>query len=217
MMPIIPWQNVISKFVILIFTLGISHPAFAHHPMGGEVMTTFGQGVLSGLAHPVIEFDHLGFLIALGLLLVGQSRVVIHATIFTVWSMIGVAGRYSIGAPLGLEVIVAGSIIAAGLLLLFDTDWRGRGLRGGLIGGLAFAGLAHGLAFGESVIGTETSVVGGYLVGLAIIQILLVIAVSRLGRALVRSRSSAAFGLRAIGVLIAIFGVLQLSSLLTSA
>ena len=41
-------------------------PASAHHIMGGEMPSTFGQGLLSGLGHPVIGPDHLAFLIAVG-------------------------------------------------------------------------------------------------------------------------------------------------------
>ncbi len=38
---------------------GIS-PAFAHHPLGGEAPQTIANGLLSGVGHPIIGFDHLG-------------------------------------------------------------------------------------------------------------------------------------------------------------
>src|SRR5438552_688041 len=37
-------------------------PAFAHHVMGGRTPATFMEGLLSGLAHPLIGPDHLAFL-----------------------------------------------------------------------------------------------------------------------------------------------------------
>ena len=43
-----------------------SGPASAHHAMGGKTPTTFAEGMLSGLGHPVIGADHLAFLIAVG-------------------------------------------------------------------------------------------------------------------------------------------------------
>ena len=42
-------------------------PASAHHLMGGKTPTTFTDGILSGLGHPIIGVDHLAFLVAVGL------------------------------------------------------------------------------------------------------------------------------------------------------
>jgi urease accessory protein len=42
--------------------------AEAHHAMGGTTPQTLAQGLLSGLAHPVIGLDHLAFTLAAGLL-----------------------------------------------------------------------------------------------------------------------------------------------------
>ena len=39
--------------------------ASAHHVMGGKTPTTFVDGFLSGLGHPVIGPDHLAFLLAI--------------------------------------------------------------------------------------------------------------------------------------------------------
>src|SRR6516164_1437322 len=41
-------------------------PASAHHVMGGRTPSTFMEGLLSGLGHPVIGLDHLAFLVAIG-------------------------------------------------------------------------------------------------------------------------------------------------------
>jgi urease accessory protein len=42
-------------------------PVFAHHMMGGRTPATFMEGLLSGLAHPVIGLDHFAFLAAIGI------------------------------------------------------------------------------------------------------------------------------------------------------
>ena len=47
--------------------LMVATPALAHHPLGGLPMETFRHGVLSGLGHPVLGFDHLFFVLAAGL------------------------------------------------------------------------------------------------------------------------------------------------------
>lgn len=43
-------------------------PAAAHHPFGGEAPKTLFEGLISGIGHPVIGFDHLALVIAAGLL-----------------------------------------------------------------------------------------------------------------------------------------------------
>ena len=41
--------------------------ALAHHGIDGRTPTTFAEGLISGLAHPVLGLDHLVFLLAAGL------------------------------------------------------------------------------------------------------------------------------------------------------
>ncbi|MBK8082799.1 MAG: HupE/UreJ family protein [Devosia sp.] len=42
--------------------------ALAHHALGGLIPIGFGRGCCRGLAHPVIEVDHLAFVLAVGVL-----------------------------------------------------------------------------------------------------------------------------------------------------
>jgi len=44
----------------------IASPAMAHHPLNGMPMETFAHGLLSGVGHPLLGFDHLFFVIAMG-------------------------------------------------------------------------------------------------------------------------------------------------------
>src|SRR5690349_25071494 len=48
--------------------------ASAHHLMGGKTPSTFTDGILSGVGHPIIGPDHLAFLVALGIA-VGVGRL----------------------------------------------------------------------------------------------------------------------------------------------
>ena len=41
-------------------------PALAHHPLGGAPMTTLADGLLSGVGHPILGFDHLFFVALAG-------------------------------------------------------------------------------------------------------------------------------------------------------
>ena len=59
---------------IICFCLGLTGlisttvPAFAHHVMGGKTPSTFREGILSGLGHPVIGIDHFAAVVAVGCL-----------------------------------------------------------------------------------------------------------------------------------------------------
>ncbi|AWB35119.1 HupE/UreJ family protein [Orrella marina] len=145
----------------------VALPAWAHHPTGGETPASAMQGLLSGLGHPVIEFDHLAFLIALGLLtsLVDNGRLRLIVP-FVVFSLLGTYAHTQ-GVTLALPEMWIGLslIVVAGLLL--------RPLRVGTGVAVVFcvlAALVHGYAFGEAVVGARTSAIVSYLVGLGLIQ-----------------------------------------------
>lgn len=149
-------------------------PAFAHHAMDGQLPTTFSQGLLSGLGHPVIGADHLAFIIALGIAaaLVASRAALIGA--FLAASTAGVLVHLSsIDVP-GSEALVASSVIVAGALIALSRN-TGPALWIVLAG---LAGLFHGYAFGESIVGAERNVVGAYLIGIAIVSATIAAAVS---------------------------------------
>ena len=54
--------------------LATAGTASAHHLMGGKTPSTFADGILSGIGHPIIGPDHLAFLVALGIA-VGVGRL----------------------------------------------------------------------------------------------------------------------------------------------
>jgi len=140
--------------------------ASAHHVMGGKIPTTFAEGFLSGLGHPVIGPDHLAFLLAIGVAVgVGGLNLVLPL-LFVVASAIGVTLHVNgVNLP-GAEIVVAVSVVFAGFLIA-----RGRALPVSLWAILfAAAGLFHGYAFGESIFGAERSPLHAYLLGLIIVQ-----------------------------------------------
>jgi urease accessory protein len=80
--------------------------------------------------------------------------------------MAGVALHLA-GIGLGMtEALVAASVLMAGLALLMTR----RVSAGALLAGFALAGLFHGHAFAEAVIGAEATPILAYLAGLAVIQ-----------------------------------------------
>jgi urease accessory protein len=167
--------------LMLVAAAGV--PAEAHHVMGGRTPSSFMEGLLSGLAHPVIGLDHLAFIVAMGVAAgVARLNLAIPA-LFIVASAIGVALHVrGVTLPVAemlvaLSVVIAGAMIASGRALQ-ALSWAAL---------FVVAGFVHGYAFGESIYGAEASPLAAYLVGLVIVQ-----AAVATGVALLARRSAAA-------------------------
>ncbi len=164
----------------------LTTPALAHHVMEGKTPTTFAEGLLSGLGHPIIGLDHLAFLIAVGVA-VGAGRLNLALPVAFVAAMgLGVAARVSGIAVSGAEFVVGLSVLLTGFLIA-----RGRPLAA-VVWSLLFAiaGLFHGYAFGEAIIGSETAPLAAYLIGLAVIQTALTIGIALFARRLAAEASA---------------------------
>lgn len=145
-----------------------SGPALAHHPMGGALPLTLGQGLLSGLGHPVIGPDHLAAVLAAGLLAAAAGVTALLPLAFVLASLAGVGLHLAlVDLPLA-ETLVAVSVVAFGLALLAQRLPR----RWGVFLAAAFAavGVVHGYAYGESIVGAEPAPLYAYLLGLALVQ-----------------------------------------------
>ena len=158
----LPCRAALSVIPFFLMTASAS----AHHVMGGKIPTTFTEGFLSGLGHPVIGPDHLAFLLAIGVAVGVGGLSLVLPLLFVVASAIGVTLHVNgVNLP-GAEIVVAVSVLFAGFLIA-----RGRALPVSLWAILfAAAGLFHGYAFGESIFGAERSPLHAYLLGLIIVQ-----------------------------------------------
>jgi urease accessory protein len=168
-------RTALTAFAVLLATVGT---ASAHHVMGGGLPSNFSQGLLSGLGHPVIGADHLAFLIAVGIAVGVGGLSLALPIVFVAASAIGVALHvYGLDVP-GAELIIAASVIFAGIVIA-----RGRELPLAAWAALfAVAGLAHGYAYGESIFGAEPTPLFAYLAGLVVIQSALTIGVALVAR-----------------------------------
>lgn len=152
--------------LIAIGLLITASPAFAHHAMGGRLPNNFFEGFISGLAHPIIGLDHLAFVIAIGLLSARQEKGLLIPAAFVLAAMVGTGIhvlKYDLPAA---EVVISGSVIAFGALLILSKkpSWF-------VLAGLgAIAGLFHGYAYGESIVGAEMTPLVAYLAGFSLIQ-----------------------------------------------
>src|SRR5215207_4000945 len=195
---IVGWILRAAALVLLLVTAA-GVPAEAHHVMGGRTPSNFVEGFLSGLAHPVIGLDHLAFIVAMGVSCgVARLNIAIPA-LFIVASGIGVALHVrGVTLPVA-ELLVALSVVIAGVLIA-----SGRSLQA-LIWAALFvvAGFVHGYAFGESIFGAEASPLAAYLVGLVIVQVAIVTGVA----VLARRSAAAAIQPRLAGAAIAGIGI----------
>jgi len=145
-------------------------PAFAHHPLGGMPMETFTHGILSGIGHPLLGFDHLFFVFLVGIASVLMARRVL-APLFYLAAMLGGCLISSLWTTLpASELMVALSLLVLGTLVL---SGRHIGQTAGLCAFAGF-GLFHGAAFGATLAAQEAGfglpVLAGYLIGLGVIQ-----------------------------------------------
>ena len=145
-------------------------PAFAHHPLGGAPLETLTDGILSGLGHPLLGFDHLFFVLAIGVaaLYTGRAKL---ATAAYVGAMLMGCLLMSLGLSLPVKEFVVGiSLLVVGSLIL---SGRALGLAPA-VGLFAIFGLFHGSAFGDTIAAQEAgagvTVLVGYLGGLGLLQ-----------------------------------------------
>lgn len=144
--------------------------ANAHHPLGGMPMETFGDGLLSGIGHPLLGFDHLFFVVLVGIVAFLAGRRFLASGAYIVAMLAGCA-MMAMGVGLPAKEIVIG------LSLLVLGGWVLSGRGPGLVAAFALFtvfGLFHGSAFGDSIAEQETaagaSVLVGYLIGLGVLQ-----------------------------------------------
>lgn len=142
-------------------------PILAHHPAGGMTPSNFVGGFLSGLGHPVIGVDHLAFIIAIGLIAPRWHRGWLMPILFVATAIAGTMLHLR-GADLPqAELWIAASVLIFGTFLALD-----RALPSILVMALAaLAGLCHGYAYGEAIIGAEMNPLLAYLLGFSAIQL----------------------------------------------
>src|SRR6056297_2212162 len=158
-------------------------PALAHHPLAGQPMETFMHGVMSGVGHPVLGFDHLFFVVAMGI-----------AALFTAQRFVAPAA-YLVAMLAGCGLVLSGRALGAGAAIAL----------------FAAFGLFHGSAFGDAVAAQEGgaggAVLTGYLIGLGVIQYAIAIAAGWAAEKLLGATEAASTNARLVGAAVAGVGV----------
>lgn len=183
-------------------------PVLAHHPLGGLPMQTFFHGLLSGIGHPLLGFDHLFFVVLVGIAAVFTRHrysapavyigaMLIGCLVTSLWVEIP-----AIEFPVALSLLVLGSVLLSGRDLSLPATL------------MIFAGfgLFHGAAFGAVLSGQEAGfgarVLAGYLLGLGATQYLLSLAAGWVCGGVWKAGSPAAIQPRLAGAVVAGAGLL---------
>jgi urease accessory protein len=144
-----------------------AQPALAHHPLGGRLPANAFEGLMSGLAHPILGFDHFLFVLAIALLALRVSVGLWLPVAFVLGGLGGAIFHVSSGLLPWGEVGVTLSLALAGFFLAREQAPQS----GAMVIMGAIAGLFHGYAFGEAIFGAEMSPLWSYLLGLTVIQL----------------------------------------------
>lgn len=151
-------------FLISLFGL-FSSTAAAHHPNAYRTPDSLAEGLLSGLGHPVIDVEHLLFIVGIGLLAYFVRRPLLVPLLFIASTLLGTfIHLQAVLLPMP-EVLVATSVLLLGTLLVSNWHKQVAAL------GLALGGVLHGYAYAESIIGAEMTPLVAYLAGFSLIQI----------------------------------------------
>jgi urease accessory protein len=159
-------SSIVKLVIVISALLGMAFPVYAHHPSGGEISTTFLEGFLSGLGHPIIGFDHLIFVISVGLLASAVARGFWVPVVFVSTALAGTWLHLMLVDMPMVEVIISASVLVFGILLA-KLEKPKTAIVAVLAG---VAGLFHGYAYGEAIIGATAAPLAAYLLGFTLMQ-----------------------------------------------
>ena len=152
--------------LLTVLAVLIPGAALAHHPMGGATPATIWQGLASGVGHPVIGFDHLAFIVGMAMLALLSKAPRVMPVAFVAACVVGTLIHLQAVTLPAAELVIAASVVLVGVL----------GLAGARLPAVAaaalfaVAGVFHGYAYGEAVVGAEASPIIAYLIGFAATQ-----------------------------------------------
>lgn len=196
-----------KKYLAIAVVSLVASPALAHHPLNGMPMETFAHGMLSGVGHPLLGFDHLFFVIAMGVAALFTAKRYVTPAAYIVAMLVGCGLMYAgISMPLAetfivLSLLVVGGIVLSGRALTATTA----------IALFAAFGLFHGSAFGGSIAaqegGVNAAVLVGYLLGLGLLQYGIAVAAGWVVEKVLGATEAAAVNARLVGAMVAGVGV----------
>ena len=144
----------------------MGNQVLAHHVMDGDVPDTSLGGFISGLGHPIIDLEHLAFIIGVGLVAWLHKRIYSLPLLFLIGMIVGVFAQFNFRELYSIEVAIAISVMAIGTLVVWARTLNTRIIL--LVIGVA--GVLHGYSYGASILGADPFPIAGYLIGLLLVQ-----------------------------------------------
>ena len=176
---------------------------FAHHVLDGDTPSNFFEGLLSGVAHPVIGVDHLAFLIAMGIAAAFMPRSLVTPLVFVISTVVGcllsVAG---VIFPVS-EIVITASVVVVGAMVLSGHRFPAMLY----IGLFAAGGVFHGWAYGGAIVGAEATPLLAYLLGFACIQYVIAVIAGTVVKRVWHATDTRALHPRLVGALVAGVGL----------
>lgn len=133
-------KSVVTSALLVLFSFALAEPAFAHSSGG------YGGGFMSGFTHPILGWDHVAAMVAVGLwgAFLGSPSIWILPVVFPLVMAIGaMLGILGIPIP-AIETGIAMSAVVLGLMIALAVKapiW----VSAVLVGAFAiFHGYAHG-------------------------------------------------------------------------
>jgi urease accessory protein len=172
--------------------------------------TTSLEGLLSGLHHPAVGLDHVAFIVVLGVVAALMRPGLPTILAFVATAAIGTYARaLNFDYPY-VEQLVSVSVVAAGLLIAL-----GLGANKAIwLPFAAIAGLLHGYAFGEEVLGADGPVVAAYIVGGTVACLAIALAAMLISSKFLALSDPGSRLLKIAGALISVLGVVLLAQLM---
>ncbi len=200
-------MKTLNKIALAAGLSTLAGPALAHHPLAGMPMETMVHGILSGVGHPILGFDHLAFVALVGIAAMYSGRALLAPLGYIAGMLIGCLAMMA-----GLALPFAEAMIAASLLVMGYVVLSGRAMSLNVVL-IAFGafGLFHGAAFAGSIVGQEGGygfgVAFGYLLGLGVVQYLVALAFGYGVKVLLKATEAQAIEARLSGALVAGMGL----------
>lgn len=186
-------KRLTGSLLTLLALLTLAQPASAHHPLGGETPSNLLEGFLSGLGHPAIGLDHLAFVVGSGLVAAVSQRGWIIPIGFVLAAMVGTGIHLqAVNLPI-LELVIGASVLVMGILLaLHNRTNEQLSLSYSILiaFGSAIAGIFHGYAYGEAIVGAEMTPLVAYLAGFSVIQLAIALTSYQLAQTLLKQLST---------------------------
>ncbi|WP_035991453.1 HupE/UreJ family protein [Leptolyngbya sp. KIOST-1] len=202
-------RKLVTGGFVSLSSLALAAPALAHHPFGGSTPTNAIQGFLSGLGHPVIGLDHLAFVVIIGLLAAAMGQGLMMPITFTLAALAG-TGLHLMGLNLPLpEMMISASVLLFGILLALKQPPA----TPIVVALAAIAGLFHGYAYGEAIVGANMGPLFAYLLGFSSIQMVIGIVAYTFAQRLSPQSEGGALNLRFAGFAFAGLGFAFLSGI----